>query len=472
MTMRTILASAILLSAIAMGASAQTGYNIQLKVNGWKDTTAYLAYYRGESNYLRDTARVNSRGECVFNGKKNLAPGVYSIVLKATRMFEFVVGSDQHFTLTTRSDDYNANMKVTGDEDNRLFFEDIAFERKQWQAADGFVKILRDSTATSAARTEARSRFDDIRTRVFAYQRNIIAQYPGTVSAAMFKAQLPVVPPPPPVAANGRIDSTFQLRWYRRHFFDNVDLSNEALLRLPRPLYKEKLDEYLDNLFPQQVDTLTEVIHNLVARARKNKETYQYAIWHCLMKYQDHRIMGLDEVYVNLYDRYVASGELDYWMDDKLKQALRTQADRFRKSLVGNIGANLIMLDSSLRPRSMYAIGNRYTVLYIFDPDCGRCREETPKLVEVYKRKKLDIEVYAVSLDTSMAKMRDYIRKMDMQWVTVNGPRTLVGACADHYDAIMTPSLYVLDERKRIIAKNIAVESLEGFLIAYEKRKP
>lgn len=467
--MRTCLS--VILICAGSWCHAQSGYKIQVKVQGWQDTTAYLGYYHSESPYLRDTARVNSRGEFVFTGNNTLAPGVYFVVLNSVKMFELVVGSDQQFALSTRSDDYTAAMKVSGDDDNRLFFEDMAFERKQHEEAAEHIKLLHDTTATPDARKKAQAQFDAIRARVLAYQNNIIARHPQTVAAAMFKALHPLNVPAPPVLANGHIDSTYQLRWYRKHFFDNFDLSNEALLQMPRPLYREKLDEYLDKLFPQQVDTLTEAIHSLLARARKNKETYKYAILTCILKYQDHRIMGLDEVYVNLYDRYFASGEMDYWVTGKLKQNLKAQADRFRKSLVGNIGANLIMLDSSLRPQSMYAIASRYTVLYIFDPDCGRCREETPKLVEVYKRKKTDMQVYAVSLDTSMTKMRDYIRKMDMQWITVNGPRTLVGLYSDHYDAIMTPTLYVLDDRKRIIAKNIPIEALEDFLTEYEDRK-
>ncbi len=38
-------------------------------------------------------------------------------------------------------------------------------------------------------------------------------------------------------------------------------------------------------------------------------------------------------------------------------------------------GANLIMQDAEFKPRSMYDIKNKYTVLFIFDPDCGHCKD-------------------------------------------------------------------------------------------------
>jgi len=39
----------------------------------------------------------------------------------------------------------------------------------------------------------------------------------------------------------------------------------------------------------------------------------------------------------------------------------------------------------------------------------------------------------------------------------------------DLYDAITTPSLYVIDEKKMIIGKKIPVEKLDEFLTQYEK---
>jgi len=127
------------------------------------------------------------------------------------------------------------------------------------------------------------------------------------------------------------------------------------------------------------------------------------------------------------------------------------------------------MQDLNRKPRSMYDIKNKYTILFIFDPDCAHCKEETPKLVSFYDKKKFDVEVYAVSADTSMAKMRDYIREMKMKWITVNGPRTYVGPYQDLYDAVTTPSLYVIDDKKKIIAKKVPAEKLEDFFAQYEK---
>jgi thiol-disulfide isomerase/thioredoxin len=448
---------------------AQTGYKLQFKVTGLKDTTAYLGYYYGESTFVKDTAKVNGKGEFLFDGKQALPQGVYFLILNKTRIFELVVGTNQNFSLQTNTEDYIKNMVVTGDQDNKLFFENMVFNMERHKEAEPFMKVLQDSTLSEDKKKDAREGFKKINDKVVSYQDDVIKKNPLTVTAKIFKSNKPIEIPAPPKKADGTIDSTFQLRWYREHFFDNFDLSDDVLIRMPRPIYQEKIKEYLDRLYAPIPDTVTKAIEKVVAKAKRNQETYKYAVWVCVLKYQAPEIMGMDEVYVNLFDKYFATGEMNFWANESLVKNLRDQATRFRKSLVGKTGANLIMQDSNLKPRSMYDIKNKYTVLFIFDPDCGHCREETPKLVDFYNKKKFDVEVYAVSADTSMVKMKDYIKEMKMKWITVNGPRTYVGPYQDLYDAITTPSLYILDSKKKIIGKKIPTEKIEDFLTQYER---
>ncbi len=465
--MRIALVNIILFFSISC--FAQNGYRIQFKIDGLKDTTAYLGYYYGESTFVKDTAKVNHNGEFLFEGKQPLPQGIYFLVLEKTRIFEMVVGATQKFAMETQTGDYVKHMKVTGDLDNTLFFENMVFNMERHKEAEPFIKTIQDSTLAEEQKKDARENFRKINEKVLAYQDNVIRQNPTTLTARIFKASKAISIPEPPKNADGSIDSTFQLRWYRQHFFDNFDLADDALIRMPRPLYQEKITEYLDKLYAPQADTLKKSISGVIARAKKNQETYKYAVWVSVLKFQNPEIMGLDEVFVYLNDTYFASGEMNFWANDKMRQNLKEHADRLRKSLIGQKGANLIMQDVNLKPKALYDIKNKYTVLYIFDPDCGSCKKETPKLVEFYAKKKFDVEIYAVSADTSMVKMRDYIKEMKMKWITVNGPRTYVGPYQDLYDASTTPTLYVLDGKKKIIGKKIPAEKLEDFLTQYEK---
>ncbi|QOI97695.1 MAG: DUF5106 domain-containing protein [Flammeovirgaceae bacterium] len=470
--MRSISLIILFFASVSVYAQPKTGYAIRFKITGLQDTTVYLGYYYGESTFVRDTARVNKQGQFVFDGKQPLPQGIYFVVLNKTRLFDMVVGHNQYFSIETKSDDYIRHAVITGDEDNTLFFDNMRFNMERNKEADPFIKILQDTTLKDETKkSAAREGFSKVNDKVMAYQHSLIEKHPATMTARLLKTSKRVEIPEPPKNADGRIDSTFQLRYYREHFFDYFDLSDDALIRLPQPIYSQKVNEYLDKLYAPQVDTLKKAIAGLVARAKKNPETYKFMVWTLTLKYQNPDIMGLDELFVHLYDTYFASGEMNYWANDKLRKNLKDHADNLRKSLIGRTAPNLIMQDANLQPRSMYALKNKYTIIYFFDPDCGHCKVETPKLVSFYTKNKarFDVEVYAVSADTSIQKMRDYIKEMNMKWITVNGPRTYVGSYHDLYDAQTTPTLYILDDKKKIIGKKIPTERLEDFLTNYEK---
>jgi peroxiredoxin len=468
----------LLLVLISTAAYAQPGYKIDFKIKGLKDTTAYLAYYdNGAQTYLKDTSKVNSQGVFSFENSKPLRQGIFIVVLDKNPIFQFVIGQDQRFSLETDKEDYTKHMVVTGDEDNKLFFDNANFIAAQFAKAEPYVKILRDSALKEDAKKAAREEFKKFSQEVLDYQQNIVTKYPTTFTARLLKTTKEIDVPPAPKKADGTIDSTWQFRYYRAHYFDNFDLADDALIRLSKPVYQEKVKDYLDRLFIQDPDTITREVVRLAAKTKRNQEAYKYFVWTCMTHYSQHKIMGLDEVYVNIYDKFVVTGEMDFWLDPGMKQSIKDYVEKVRLSLVGNTAPNLIMQDKDLKAKSMYDIKNKYTVLYFFNPDCGHCKEETPKLVELYNKNKskFDFEVYAVSTDTSMVKMRAFIKDFKMPWITVNGPRTYVGHWSKLYYAETTPTMYVIDAKRKIIAKKLPVEQLPEFFEKYDqahKAKP
>ena len=442
------------------------GYQIEVEIAGLADTTAFLGNYFGESTYLKDTALVDSEGHFTFSGNTPLDEGSYFVVLGKTRIFDFLIGKDQEFQLKTSTKGYYENLKAEGSELNTLYIDDLKFNMERNAEAEPFVAILRDSTTSETARKEARENLDAINDKVMVHQQEIISKHPDMLLSRIFKANQRIEIPETP---EGMDETEFAYAYMKDHYWDKLNLGDAAMLRIGRPVYKEKLEGYFDRLVMPDADSIIKEINTLAPIAKANSDTYKYFIWTLTLKYQNPDIMGLDRVFVELIDQYFQSGEMDFWANTQLKKNLKERADQLRMSLIGNKAPNMIMMDTDKQMRSLYDISNKYTVIYFFDPDCGHCKKETPVLKEFYDNTNFDVEVFAVSADTSMNKMSKYIQDMGMNWITVNGPRTATGSYHTTYDAMTTPTIYVLDNRKKIIAKKISAARLEDFLTQYEK---
>jgi peroxiredoxin len=453
----------IIMNLCSTTLKAQEGYSLDIKVKGWSDTTAYLGYYYGESTYIKDTADVDTEGSLSFKSDELLPEGMYMIVLGKTKAFELLIGEDQQFGLSSDTTDYITHMKIEGDVNNQVFFDNMRFNQNMNQKAQPWVIQRRDSLSSELQRKEAQKHLSDLNKEVMSHMSSVTEIHRDKLVGKILKAQEKVDVPVD-------LSKEEQFQYYKAHYWDHFDLSDDAFLRLPNGLYRKKIEEYLDNLFLQRSDSLRVGIETIISKAKSNPETYKYAVWNICIKYQTPKYMGQDELFVYLHDDYFANGEMDFWANESLKNNLKERADQLRKSLIGRQAQNLVMLDQNLQQVSLYNIKNKYTIIYFYDPDCGHCKKETPKLNEFYKTTKHDVEVFAVSADTSMVKMKKYIQDQDLKWISANGPRTITPHYQKLYDANTTPTIYLLDDKKKIIAKKLEAERIEDFLDNYERQ--
>jgi len=74
-----------------------------------------------------------------------------------------------------------------------------------------------------------------------------------------------------------------------------------------------------------------------------------------------------------------------------------------------------------------------------------------------------------------MNKLKAFIEEFKTPWISVDFYYTAVGHYNKLYDAITMPTLYVLDDKKKIIGKKLDTEQLETFFTNYDlfsKKRP
>jgi len=175
--------------------------------------------------------------------------------------------------------------------------------------------------------------------------------------------------------------------------------------------------------------------------------------------------MGFDAVFVHMVNTYYKTGKA-WWVSQTTLDNLVKRSGKIEPNLLGKVAPNMIMQDTSLNLQSLHGIKTKYTVILFWDYNCGHCKEEMPKLKQFYDKEKdsLQFEIFGVCTDTNMVEMKKFIRKFNMNWINVNGPRTLTGSYGDQYDIYSTPVIYLLNEKKIIIAKRISYDQIEDII--------
>jgi alkyl hydroperoxide reductase subunit AhpC len=126
-----------------------------------------------------------------------------------------------------------------------------------------------------------------------------------------------------------------------------------------------------------------------------------------------------------------------------------------------------VLADTTLKKfYGLHDVKAKYTILTFWDPDCGHCKKEIPKLYESYEKlKSFGAEVYAVATMPveEVNKWTDFINQNKLNWINVADPYHRSNFRFE-YDIQSTPQIYVLDQDKKILAKRIAAEQVEDFV--------
>lgn len=450
----------IKLSFTAHAATA-SGYELRFKINGLKDSLVYLANYYGDKQYLKDSARADGQGNVLFKRVEALPGGIYLFVFPNKTYFEILIDKEQHFSAEADMGDVVSTIRFKGSEDNRLFYEYMRFIQSQSRAVEPLRaqrKVLADDGKSTSEVDDQITKIDQ---QVINYKLNYTREHPTTFLAAIFRASQDPDLPEIPLKPDGSRDSAYVYRYFKAHYLDSVDLSDERLLRTP--IYHNKLSFYVKNMVIQIPDSIIPECDMLVQRASANRETFKYVIWYLTNTYETSNIMGMDAVFVHMVKNFYTK-EKAYWADETTLFKIQDRARILDPILIGKKAKNLILTDSTDKYQALYAVNKPYTILYFWDPDCGHCKKATPKVKAYYdKVKDKGVEVFAVCTEVEIDKWKKYISENKLDWINVADPK-LQNNFRQEFDITTTPQIFLLNKDKNIIAKKIDEYTLEKIL--------
>ena len=448
----------------------QEGYNIKFRVEGNENSFISLAYHLGDKQYIKDTLATDQLGNASISGNEKLDEGLYMVVMPDNSYFEIIMGDDQQFEVSCSAKDFAGTLTFKGSPENEEFLN----YQKGW-------KVLQENAMAIRKRIEAnRERSDsleylyemqaDAEKKMMSYLRTVSKRNEGTILAALLNSMLPVEIPefdiPLGTANPDSVKWVLSYNYNASHYFDNVDLTDNRLIRTP-VLYN-KVNGFFSNVIIQHPDTIISEMNRVIKLSEPDPEVFRFIIVYLFNHFRESQIMGHDAILVELADRYYLSGKAD-WVSDEFKKDLADDVNKLRSNLIGKKAVDLTMETFDGTWKSLYDMDNEFVILYFWEPDCGHCKVATPQLREIYSRlKPSGVEVFAICTQDDREQWESYIAENNLTWI--NGWDPYRDTHFDfYYNVNSTPMVYILNRDKIIIAKKLPVESIENFIANYRK---
>ena len=444
--------------------------------NIYAGDTVYLADHNIGGKYLRDTAVIDKNGVANFIGTKKLQRGMYLFVFPKKRdYFEFIIDDDLDFQIdfdtawSTR--DYYKSMNVAGSVENAAFVE---YQKGKVAVIEKLMAIDEVMEADSMAPQSTKDSLNAIREQYLNekgnYDSAYVIKYPGHLLSKFLVAMINIPYPEVfPTLPDGTKDSTFPLRWYKKHYLDHMDFGDDGLLRMPVNIVKQRLDFYFDKIIVPDADTCMMVAEKLLDQCKNTIEMEKYLIWYLTNRFESSNIMGLDRAFVRMAMSTYCQGK-SWWVDSATINKMCENAFRRAHTLIGETAPELELKDIKGNWINTQKIRGPYVVMIFWDPTCGHCKEVMPKLAKIYEANKdKGWKVIALSSGDKKKEWEEYYNTHPETQAFTHLIRGEVQSqkYADalySYYVVSSPTIYVLDADRKIVANRIDVDKMVDFL--------
>jgi len=432
--------------------------DILVTLSGAPTGTAYLIGFFGDQRFRADSAQVNAGGQIRFQRAEPYDPGLYYLLLRGTGGLQILIDADQTFELKTSVQDMVGQMQVKGSQDNELLYENLKFEEAFNPRFRQVAQELKGLSPGDPRYEGLKNQQEQLLAERSAHLEKLFQAHPNTLFTQFKKAgqnpELREVRGP-----DGQLDTKAQLALFRQEFWQDVDFDDERLLHTP--VIANKLERYITELTPQHPDSIYRSASGLIDQVLDKPEYFKFFANWIVLHYEPAKtsLMDPEAVYVRMIQEYFTP-ERAFWSDASQVQALQMRADEMAASLVGKKGPDVVSTNPDGEARSIYEIDAPYVVVFMYNPECEHCIEQTPKLKRFYQEwKSKGVEVFAIAIDTDESKWKTFIRQNQLNWINVFDPTNR--SIYKKYFVDVTPEIYVLNPDRTIIAKNLKVFQIE-----------
>ena len=385
--------------------------NIDVKIDDINDTVLYIIKYKSDKTQTIIDTSSTSYTKKTFSNRQNYHEGIYVLAdSKQHPLFEILIGNDQKFSIHVKELMDLDSYKVKGCKETSDYFKIYS-------------KTIHESLYIKALESELkhnpknRQKIDSIAKHLYEYQESMLRKNKTSFLNTYIK---------------------FIEKKTVTQYFEDLPLNDTRILN--SRLLKNKLDEYFNiYMSGQKPDVICQNIDNLISKANECKEVRDYTLWYLYSKYFNN-----DFIYIHLSDNYFSKLEINN-LTENIRNEIIKRADVLRKITIGSLSPTFSYIDDNGNHIDLDKINGKHIVLFFYKPDCQKCIRDK-RILELVKKRQKDLTIL-------------YINISEENYSNVSHD------IINQYDITTTPTIYLLNENKEIIAKHIKAEEIEFHII-------
>ena len=402
---------------------------------------------------------------------------MYLLLFSPSNYFDLIIGDKQHFSIRTDTLNILETIRFENSPENQAFLEFQKFMTTQNRKTKQLSEALNKEPNKNSPEVKKKytDQFNQADQEVRSYIANICKQYPGSALATFANFTLsPNIPDYSKEVPEGIKDRNIEIQkrsylYNKAHYWDYTNFKDSTLIRTP--IFKNKLDDYFNNMILMHPDTVYKESVNLIEKSRHCKAMFRYLVSYCFNFAVESKIMGMDAAFVYIAKKYYLSGQAD-WVDKATREKIEREVILTQYNLIGMKAQELKLPTMDGDWVSLYETEAPFTLLLFWESDCGHCKKQVPQIKTqlLDKFQPYGFKVFAVHTQNEKEKWIKFVTDHELfDFINCWDPNNQTNFRV-FYHIESTPMLYLLDKNKKIIAKKLDIEQLADMLVREYKK--
>ena len=450
MVAMTHLGAILLFLFPAVVPAAAALYHLNGYVEGLPDREVYLSLYDRSGYTVIDSAKALN-GSFHFMLDERDVPGMYRVYLEepekedqqeAAKYVEFVFNRES-MDIYGQWSDLERSVSIVNSEENRVLQAFKLYENRYEDKMRVLQNVFRQYPADDVFMKAARRQFETLQRERSAWIDSLTEAHPGLYVSRIIAAYRSVFIP----ADMGEAE---RQEFLKKNYFREAPIRDTALVHTP--VYHYRIIEYLMMYrrqglsFAEQEQAFMEAVDAIMANVAPDEELMTYVT--------DYLIEGFHSFQMEEIQTYILDHYVDELCRTDVTEMARERSEGYRKMAIGETAPDLVVTDRDNRVVTLSEMDHDYVAVVFWSTDCPHCSGLIPRLAEWYRDdREADLEVIAISIDTVPALWEEFLGEHTLPWINANEPLGWKGKAPTDYNVYATPTLFILNRNREILAK-------------------
>ena len=223
------------------------------------------------------------------------------------------------------------------------------------------------------------------------------------------------------------------------------------------------LSQFVKTSATQSLSISTPFLDSVLIKAGTDSIVFHKTVNYLTRAYADPNSSFRNEIF---YDKILKAQMDSKWNTDWVKKEAIRKRHLLHQNDVGSLANNFEYLAPNGQKRSMHNLKANYILLFFYNPECHACKEMKATLLRssIIRNAILDgkLKILSVYTDADLSVWYKHLLEFPSNWLQGrDNDRYLYKN--DIYDLRAIPTIYLLDQHKKVILKDCtSINELEG----------